>query len=348
MQDTQGQVDGREVDLQRVGIKNVDLPFRIREQAGGIQTVLARVQLSVDLPRRFKGTHMSRFVEILERWKDEPSSSGQLEHILADTRRRLQADRAHIVAGFKYFLTKEAPVSRRPSTMGYDCEYEGTLGATVAGAGDRAGDGAGGVYDLVLGVRVPITTVCPCSKEISVAGAHNQRAWLRVRLRTVPGAMLWFEELIPALESFGSCEIYPLVKRTDEKYVTEKGYFNPKFVEDVLRDVVIWLRAHPQVTWFEVECEADESIHLHNAFAYQQEPAPAAPNVFVRELPDAVLHQIPGVHGRHPAHRHHDGAPNGSAPNGSAPNGAPAPSGAPNGGAPPDALPDVASRRPGS
>ena len=113
--------------------------------------------------------------------------------------------------------------------------------------------------------------------EISVAGAHNQRAWLRVRLRTVPGKLLWLEDLIAKLEAFGSCEIYPLLKRADEKYVTEKGYFNPKFVEDVLRDVVLWLRTHPLVTWFEVECEADESIHLHNAFAYQQEPPPAAP-----------------------------------------------------------------------
>ncbi len=162
----------------------------------------------------------------------------------------------------------------------------------------------------MLGVRVPITTVCPCSKEISVAGAHNQRAWLRVRLRCVPGKWIWFEDLIAQLEAFGSCEIYPLLKRADEKYVTEKGYFNPKFVEDVLRDVVLWLRTHPLVTWFEVECEADESIHLHNAFAYQQEPAPAAPNVFARELPDAVLRPLPI--GRGPANGSRNGSRNGS------------------------------------
>jgi len=137
-----------------------------------------------------------------------------------------------------------------------------------------------------VGVHVPITTVCPCSKEISVAGAHNQRAWLRVKLRTVPGQFLWLEDLIAQLESFGSCEIYPLVKRPDEKYVTEKGYFNPKFVEDVLRDVVIWLREHPLVTWFEVECEADESIHPHNAFSYQQEPLAGALAFFPRDLSD--------------------------------------------------------------
>ncbi|MGH2356223.1 MAG: GTP cyclohydrolase FolE2 [Chloroflexota bacterium] len=271
MKDTQGRADEREVDLQRVGVKNVDLPFRIQEKSGGIQTVLARVQLSVDLPRHYKGTHMSRFIEILEKWKDHPSSSGQLEHILAATRKRLRADRAHIRVGFKYFLSKRAPVSRQASTMGYDCHFDAMLCKSVG-------------YDLVVGVHVPITTVCPCSKEISVAGAHNQRAWLKVKLRTVPGQFLWLEDLITQLERFGSCEIYPLVKRPDEKYVTERGYANPKFVEDVLRDVVIWLREHPLVTWFEVECEADESIHLHNAFAYQQEPLPAALNVFSRDL----------------------------------------------------------------
>jgi GTP cyclohydrolase I len=223
---------------------------------------------------------MSRFIEILERWKDQPSSSGQLEHILRDTRKRLNADRAHIRVAFKYFVRRRAPVSRQESTMGVDCQFEAMLCRAVG-------------YDLVVGARVPITTVCPCSKEISAAGAHNQRAWLHVRLRTVPGQFLWLEDMIAELERFGSCEIYPLVKRPDEKYVTEKGYNNPKFVEDVLRDVVVWLRGHPSVTWFEVECEADESIHLHNAFAYQQEPQPAAVNVFVRDLDGGQTAALP-------------------------------------------------------
>jgi GTP cyclohydrolase I len=271
MFDTQGRSDAREVDLQRVGVKKVALPFRIQEQGGGIQTVLADIQLSVDLPRQYKGTHMSRFIEVLEKWKDVPSSSRQLEHILEDTRETLNAARAHIQVAFKYFVEKRAPVSGQTSTMGYDCAFHAMLCDEVG-------------YDLVCGVTVPITTVCPCSKEISDAGAHNQRAWLRVKLRTVPGQFLWLEELVDQLESFGSCEVYPLVKRPDEKYVTERGYENPKFVEDVLRDVVLWLRAHPHVAWFEVECEADESIHPHNAFAYQQEPAPAAVNVFQRDL----------------------------------------------------------------
>jgi GTP cyclohydrolase IB len=272
MNDTQGRTDSREVDLQRVGVKNVELPFRIQEKGGGYQTVLTNVQLSVDLPRHYKGTHMSRFIEVLEKWKDEPSFSGQLEHILEDTRMRLSADRAHIDVHFKYFVVKHAPVSRRQSTMGYDCQFRAMLCRETG-------------YDLLVGVEVPITTVCPCSKEISVAGAHNQRSWLRVKLRTLPGTFLWLEDLIANLELFGSCEIYPLVKRSDEKFVTEKGYSNPKFVEDVLRDVVLWLREHSLVTWFEVECEADESIHLHSAFAYQQEPRQAAVNMFTRDLP---------------------------------------------------------------
>ena len=270
MQDIQASADVRAVDLQRVGVKNVELPYRILEKGGGFQTVLAKVRVSVDLPHQYKGTHMSRFIEILEKWKDQPSSSGQLQHILADTRSRLNADRAHIHVGFKYFVMKQAPVSKQESTMGYDCQFDAMLCRELG-------------YDLIIGVHVPITTVCPCSKEISVAGAHNQRAWLRVKLRTVPGSFLWLEDLIEQLEEFGSCEIYPLVKRPDEKFVTEKGYFNPKFVEDVLRDVVLWLREHPLVTWFEVECEADESIHLHNAFAYQQEPQPAALSFFPRK-----------------------------------------------------------------
>ena len=308
MRDTQGRTDAREVDLQRVGVKRVALPVRIQEQDSGIQTVLADIQLSVDLPRHYKGTHMSRFIEILEKWKDVPSSSGQLEHILEDTRERLHADRAHIQVAFKYFVQKHAPVSGRASTMGYDCTFHAMLCAETG-------------YDLVCGVTVPITTVCPCSKEISDAGAHNQRAWLRVKVRTVGDKFFWLEELISQLEAFGSCEVYPLVKRPDEKYVTERGYANPKFVEDVLRDVVLWLRAHPYVAWFEVECEADESIHPHNAFAYQQEPAPAAVNVFHRNLSTA---EVPPPHLFNP---HPNGRGNGHATH-------------------PEALPDVASRRP--
>lgn len=260
--DVQARPDTRRVDLQRVGVKGVRLPYTLLQRDGGKQMVQARIALSVDLPHRFKGTHMSRFIEILERWKDEPTSSGLLEHILSDVRRRLDAASAHIVVTFTYFMSKRAPVSRQPSTMGYDCRLAATL--------DERG------YDLTLGLRVPITTLCPCSKAISEAGAHNQRGWLRVNVRTRPGTFIWIEDLVRRLEPLGSCDVYPLLKRSDEKYVTERAFHNPKFVEDVLRDVVLELRADPIVTWFEVECEADESIHPHNVFAYQVEGASAA------------------------------------------------------------------------
>ena len=229
--------------------------------------------------------------------------------------------------------------------MGYDCRFEAILCRAVG-------------YDLVVGVDVPITTVCPCSKVISVAGAHNQRAWLRVKLRTGPGQVLWIEDLVAQLEAFGSCEIYPLVKRPDEKYVTEKGYFNPKFVEDVLRDVVVWLRGHPLVTWFEVECEADESFHLHNAFAYQLEPLPPALNVFTRDLDDAAgdassngsgaaarLSNASGPNGVSHASGASGASGAGHASGASSANGAVGTNGS-HGTVPGHALPDVASRSP--
>ena len=257
--DVQSRPDERQVDVQRVGIKRVELPWRVQERSGGVQTVTAMTRLSVDLPAEYKGTHMSRLVEMLEVWKDEPLSPATVAGLLSATQVRLGAVRAHVGLTFTYFMTKAAPVSQQRSTMGYTCQVDATVD------GDQ--------LDLVIGADVPITTVCPCSKEISVAGAHNQRAWLRLRVRPTADSTLTFEDLIRHGETLGSCEIFPLVKRADEKFVTEQGYFNPKFVEDVLRDAVVWLRADPSVRWFEVECEADESIHLHNAYAYQQEPA---------------------------------------------------------------------------
>lgn len=167
---------------------------------------------------------------------------------------------------FTYFLTKRAPVSGQPSTMGYACRFAASLD-----------DLDGGGYAFMLSVDVPVTTLCPCSKEISEAGAHNQRAWLRVTLRAVPGAALWIEDVVERLERHGSCALYPLLKRPDEKYVTERAYANPQFVEDVVRDVVLDLRVDPAIASFEVECDADESIHPHNAFAFQQETVAAAP-----------------------------------------------------------------------
>lgn len=260
MKDVQGQQDTRGVAIQRVGVKEVRLPFLVKEKDNGFQSVLGTATLSVDLPHHYKGTHLSRFIEILLDWSKRPMSTEQVRTILDATRKRLDAERAHLILGFKYFVTKRAPVSGIEQIMDYDVMFSGDI------------DGESSV--LTVGVDVPITTLCPCSKTISKYGAHNQRSVVRVKVRFTEGAFIWIEDLIRSVEALGSCELFPLLKREDEKYVTERAYENPKFVEDVLRDVVLMLRDEPRVTWFEVECESMESIHNHNAFAWQRESAP--------------------------------------------------------------------------
>lgn len=255
--DTQAEADRRQVSLQRVGVKGVELPFQIQAIADGQQTVLASVTLSADLAHKFKGTHMSRFIEILEEWRNRPVSGHEVRAILQQTKAVLKAEMAHMDIMFKYFIEKKAPVSGRKSIIGYKSTFSGDL--------------VNGTFDFALGVEVPVTTVCPCSKAISEFGAHNQRAIIRAKVRFVPGTFVWIEELVGLLEKQGSCEIYPLLKREDEKYVTEHAFENPKFVEDVVRDCVLALRNDPRIRWFEVECEAEESIHQHSAFAFQQE-----------------------------------------------------------------------------
>ena len=255
--DTQNQADRRRVRLQRVGVKGVELPFQIKAREDGHQTVLATVALTADLPHYFKGTHMSRFIEILEEWRNRPVSGSEVKMILQQTKAVLKAEMVHVDIRFKYFIEKQAPVSGLRSVLGYSSQFSGSLD--------------GGSFDFKLGVEAPINTVCPCSKEIAEIGAHNQRATIRVRVRFVPGRFIWIEELARVLERQGSAQIYPLLKREDEKYVIEQAFRNPKFVEDVVRDCVLALRADPRLRWFEVECEAEESIHQHNAFAYDQE-----------------------------------------------------------------------------
>jgi GTP cyclohydrolase I len=255
--DTQMEADRREVALQRVGVKGVELPFQIKAIDDGDQTVLASVALSVDLAHKFKGTHMSRFIEILEEWRNRPVSGHEVKAILQQTKTALKAEMAHVDIRFKYFIEKKAPSSRRKSILGYNSLFSGSV--------------ENGTFDFKLGVEVPITTVCPCSKAISDFGAHNQRATIRAKVKFMPGTFIWIEELVALLEKRGSSEIYPLLKREDEKFVTEQAFSNPKFVEDVVRDCVLALRQDPRVRWFEVECEAQESIHQHNAFAFQQE-----------------------------------------------------------------------------
>ncbi len=243
--------------MQRVGVKGVEIPFQIKARDDGHQTVLACVTLTADLPHYFKGTHMSRFIEIIEEWRNRPVSGPDVKTILQQTRSELKAEVAHMDMRFKYFMERHAPVSGLSSILGYQSVFSGSQD--------------GGDFDFRLGVQVPIQTVCPCSKEISDFGAHNQRALIRANVRFVHGKFVWIEELVGMLEDQGSAEIYPLLKREDEKFVTERSFSNPKFVEDVVRDCVLALRGDSRIRWFEVECESDESIHAHNAFAYHQE-----------------------------------------------------------------------------
>jgi len=257
MADVAARRDERGITIQRVGVKDVHLPVQVRRKEGGFVPVLGRVNLSVELPHVHRGTHMSRLLDVLFRWSQQPIAASDLVSILEEARRRLHARRAEMELAFKYFVQKRAPVSRIASPLDYDCRFGGRL--------------ADGEYDFTLGVEVPVTCLCPCSREIARYGAHNQRAMIRVAVRYADKRMLWLEDLIEKVEQQGSAPIYPLLKRADEKHVTEQAYENPKFVEDMLRDVVAVVRADPRITWFEAECESMESIHNHSVYARQRE-----------------------------------------------------------------------------
>ena len=257
MKDIQKLNDDRNVDIQKVGIKHLDLPLIIQRKNNSNQVVSAKAKVNVSLPRHYKGTHMSRFVEVLSEWKNKNLLGVDIKGCLEKIIQNLDAESGELQFKFKYFIDKKSPVTGLSSPMGCDSTFEGKI--------------QNGNYRFILGVQVPVTTLCPCSKEISDHGAHNQRALITVKVSYAETEHIWIEDLIELIESCSSCPVYPLLKREDEKFVTEKAYENPKFVEDVLRDVVVKLRKHPVVNWFEVECEALESIHNHSAWAYQQE-----------------------------------------------------------------------------
>jgi GTP cyclohydrolase I len=257
LKDIQNLTDSRGIDIQKVGVNNVEIPLIIQRKNEKEQTVSAKARVSVSLPRNYKGTHMSRFIEIINEWGQKNILSDDIQGCLKEVIKRLKAQSAELKFSFKYFINKKAPVSGLCAPMGYDCSFEGKIQNEE--------------YKFILGVKVPVTTLCPCSKEISQYGAHNQRSIANVKLSYNPQSIVWIEDLIEAVEKCGSSPIYPLLKRADEKFVTEHAYKNPKFIEDLLRDIIIELRGIPDVTWFEVECESFESIHNHNAWAYQQE-----------------------------------------------------------------------------
>ena len=248
--DVQGSADNRRLAIDRVGIKAVRHPVRIADKSGGVQHTVAVFNMYVHLPHNFKGTHMSRFVEILNSHEREISVES-FETILREMVERLEAESGRIEMSFPYFVNKAAPVSGVQSLLDYDVTFIGEI--------ER------GSYRFTMRVVVPVTSLCPCSKGISDYGAHNQRSHVTVTART--RGFVWIEDVVRICEEQASCELYGLLKRPDEKYVTEKAYDNPKFVEDVVRDVATVLNGDPRIVAYVVESENFESIHNHSAYA---------------------------------------------------------------------------------
>ena len=262
--DIQLSADARGLTLQKVGINKIEVPIRLRQRDGQFQSVLAEAKLSVQLAKEFKGTHMSRFVSLLSTWSTEHDFDCNLEPLVREVARTLQSPAAELEIDFRYFMMRTAPVSGLPAAMAYGCSFFCSYNSEDK---DRP-------FRSEVRLRIPISTLCPCSKEISDYGAHNQRAEIRASLLLDPQALekpVYPETLIETLESCSSCPVYPLLKRIDEKHVTEKQYENPKFVEDVARDAILILRAMPEIAGFSLEVEALESIHAHNAFAAHTE-----------------------------------------------------------------------------
>ncbi|MBA4421878.1 MAG: GTP cyclohydrolase I FolE2 [Syntrophus sp. (in: bacteria)] len=250
MIDIQNQKDDRNIDIKKVGVKGLKYPITVLDRTSGTQPVNATINMYVNLLHRFKGTHMSRFVEVLNEIREQVNIR-TFQSILEKIRGKLHAESAHIEIEFPYFIEKTAPRSGAKSLMEYRCQFLGTCNDSA--------------MDFVVGMIVPVTTVCPCSKEISRSGAHNQRSIVTVRLRF--RKFFWIEDVIKLIEESASGEVFSLLKRVDEKFVTEKGYENPMFVEDVVRNVAGRLSQDPNFTWYSVEAENFESIHNHSAYA---------------------------------------------------------------------------------
>lgn len=250
MKDVQNQQGPYHLDIDKVGVRDIRYPIVVLDKAKGTQHTVATCNMFVDLPRRFKGTHMSRFIEILNEYR-ERIDIRYVNEILHKMKERLSAQSAHIDISFPYFIEKEAPVSKELGLMEYTCSYHG-----FSGDDD----------EFVVGIRVPVTTLCPCSREIADVGAHNQRGYVLVRL--LYEKFFWIEDIIALVEGSASAGVYSLLKRVDEKYLTERAYENPMFVEDVVRKTANGLKELGLFRWFSVSAENIESIHNHSAYAY--------------------------------------------------------------------------------
>ncbi len=249
LKDVQAQEDVRHIPLKHVGIKDLRWPITLADPAKGTQHSVAKVSLGVNLPMDQRGTHMSRFVECLK--QIGPIRPHDLEQVLDVLKTKLGAKAAMVDLEFPYFIAKKAPVSGIESYLDVDCHF-------TAEKGEK--------FDLLMEVDVPIHTLCPCSKEISKYGAHNQRAWAKMKVRT-GNKPVWIEELVEVAEKAASSPLFSLLKRPDEKYVTELAYENPRFVEDAVREIAMLLNEDDRIEWYEVTVESEESIHNHNAFA---------------------------------------------------------------------------------
>ncbi len=257
MKDIQSDPDFRNIPLQEAGITNLSYPIVILDKEETRQNTIASITMSVNLPHHFKGTHMSRFIEVLTQVGCEFTGSS-IPQVLKLLKEKLAAESAKISIEFPYFLTREAPISGASAKLGYLCTF--------------TGESNGDSDNFLLSVKVPVSTLCPCSKEISEYGAHNQRGYITIDVRTMRNpdgsfVLVWIEELIDIAESSASSPVYTILKRPDEKYVTEQAYNNPVFVEDIVRNVAEKLRSDSRITSFRVQAENHESIHNHNAYA---------------------------------------------------------------------------------
>mgnify|MGYP001816124815 CR=1 FL=1 len=254
--DIQATPDTRGIAIDQVGVSDLRYPIQVTDQDGNPFPTVATISMSVHLPHHFKGTHMSRFLEVLSKHEGEVTSR-TLPDILHDLKQRLDAEEAHIEVAFTYFVSKEAPVSGAAAKVGCECVFTGNSNGTTE--------------DLLLQVTVPVTTLCPCSKEISDYGAHNHRGMVTLEVRPKRKGssceLILIEDLIEVAEKSGSAPVYALLKRPDERHVTMQAYDNPVFVEDVVRNAAALLQDDERVASFTVKAVNQESIHDHNAFA---------------------------------------------------------------------------------
>lgn len=249
--DVQSTPDGRRIPIDRVGVRKVLYPITLSERDNGSQDTVGSFTLTVDLPQEFKGTHMSRFLEVLGEHNHDISSN-TIPNVLAKLRERLNAETSYLDVQFTYFRERKAPVTGKVGMMGYECGFSAS---------------GGKIEDFVIHVVVPVTTLCPCSKEIADRGAHNQRGYVRASVRPNGHGVLWIECIIDLIEACGSAPLYPVLKRPDEKFVTEQAYDTPRFVEDMVREVSLAFDGEPRIRSYEIEVENHESIHAHNAYA---------------------------------------------------------------------------------